>query len=195
MELEDPGLENRLVRLEPVGDEERHVIAQSGAIKAMWDWLPALPGRGTTFEAYFEHVMARAKLGEYVPLIAYRKSDNAFVGGACYVHPNRTHRSVRIGYLWIRPEHRGSRMFAAIQAALVCRAHAWRARRIVWTVDSQNLPLSSAIGRLGITCEGVLRSCERLNAGRWSDAIVYAAVRDEIPALKSRLNAMLAIAD
>lgn len=195
MDLSDPDLENDLVSLEILGPDRKGLVEKSGVIPAMWDWMPMLPKRGTSFNAYFEHTMCEAKAGRQVPFLAFRKSDNVFVGGAAFVSPSQTHRSVEIGYLWITPDMRGTHAFAAMQAALVRRAMEWRARRIVWKVDTENTAFMRSMDRMGVTREGVLRSYARLNAGRWSDMAIYAAVRDEIPFVLSRLESFLALAD
>ena len=195
MQLSDPGLENQWVRLDVFGAADREIIASSGAIKSMWEWMPRLPGRGTTFEAYYEFVMAETKAGRIIPMLAHRKIDNAFAGGVAYFHPNRTHRRVEIAFPWLMPDMRGSHLFSAIQHLLIQRARDWRALRISWTVDSRNGPLLTALERMGVPQEGVLRSYNRLNNGNWSDAVIHALVRDEIEEALARLEALLSALD
>ncbi|MEO0882058.1 MAG: GNAT family protein [Pseudomonadota bacterium] len=191
MELSAPDLENDHIRLEIFGESERDFIAKSGAIQDMWDWEPRIPGRGTTFDAYFDFMMTQVETGRVVPFLAYRKPDNAFAGGVSFYEPSRTHRRVKVASAWIVPEMRGTHIFTAMQAALIRRAHDWRARRMSWQVDTRNTPLRSALERLGIPSEGVLRSVARLNNGEWSDIVVHALVQDEIRDAADRLEAVL----
>ncbi|MEM9668941.1 MAG: GNAT family protein [Pseudomonadota bacterium] len=191
MELSDPGLENDHIRLEIFGEAARGFIGKSGAIQDMWDWEPRIPGRGTTYDAYFDYMMSQVDAGRLVPFLAYRKPDNAFAGGAAFMDPSRTHRRVNIASTWIVPEMRGTHVFKAMQAALIRRAFDWRARRISWHVDTRNLPLRGALEGLGVPSEGVLRSVARLNNGEWSDIVVHALVQDEIKEAADRLEAAL----
>ncbi|MEL7480618.1 MAG: GNAT family protein [Pseudomonadota bacterium] len=194
-ELTDPGFETDTLRFKLLAEDDKDTIIQSGAIRAMWDWLPALPGKGTSFDAYHAHTMAERKAGQFFPFVIFHKRDDSLVGGMCFLNPSRTHRRVTIGYLWIMPEHRGSGMFEMIQTGIIRRAYDWRAKRIVWPADTQNKALITALERMGVPREGVLRSFERLNTGRWSDVAIYAAVREEIPTILSQLEQQRALAD
>ncbi|MEM8635290.1 MAG: GNAT family protein [Pseudomonadota bacterium] len=191
MELSDPGLENEQIRLEIFGEAEKELIGASGAIQSLWDWMPRVPGRGTSYDSYFDYMMGEKASQRLIPFLAWRKSDNAFVGGTSFLDPNLTHRSVKIMNPWIMPEMRRSSMFTAMTAAMVRRASEWRARRVSWQVDTRNKPLRRALERMGIPQEGIMRSVARLNNGEWSDVVVYALVQDEIREAANRLESTL----
>ncbi|MEO1406715.1 MAG: GNAT family protein [Pseudomonadota bacterium] len=191
MELSDPGLENDHIRLEIFGEAEKDFIAQTGAIKSLWDWMPRLPGMGTSFDAYYDYMMAEVNVGRLVPFLAWRKSDDVFAGGVSFLEPSRTHRRVKIAYPWLVPEMRGTPMFTAMMAVLIRRASDWRARRVSWQVDTRNKPLRRALERMGIAEEGRLRSVARLNNGEWSDIAIHALVQDEIEQAAFRLETAL----
>ncbi|MEL7130216.1 MAG: GNAT family protein [Pseudomonadota bacterium] len=195
IELADPGLENEWVRLEVFGESEKDVIAQSGAIKAMWDWMPAVPGRGTSFDAQFQFVIDEQKAGRVIPFFAYRQSDDSFVGGVSFFQPSRTHRRVQISHTWLVPDLRGTHFFRAMQLALIHRAYAWRAKRISWEIDKNNTAMQRALEKMGVQSEGILRSASRMNDGRWADVAIYAAVREEIPALIGAIEQELCAMD
>ncbi len=195
MELGDLTFENDWVKLETIrpSDQTRDFIRASGAIEAMWEWLPRLPDRGTTFDAYYDHVMRRVKSGAMLPVFVKSKIDGSFAGGASFMRINRTHRSLQIGFVWMPPHLRGSPISLATQAAMLQGAIEWRARRVFWLVDVLNTRYSHFLEeKVGAKKEGVLESYARMNDGRWSTSAVYALVGDGIPKAVKRIEANLA---
>ena len=53
MDLTAPGLENDLIRLEPLTERFREDLRQSGAVEYMWLSMPAIQ-RGAGFDAYYD---------------------------------------------------------------------------------------------------------------------------------------------
>jgi len=195
MDLSSPGLQNALIRLEIFGEAEKDFIGSSGAIQSLWDWMPRVPGRGTSYDSYFDYMMGERDANRLVPFLAWRRSDDAFVGGASFYEPSLTHRRVKIMHPWIVPEMRRSPMFTAMMAAMIRRASDWRARRVSWQVDTRNKPLRRALERMGVQQEGILRSVARLNNGEWSDVAIHALVQDEIREAANRLETTLELVD
>ena len=196
MELRDQSFENRWVRLEPIAasTEVRDFVKASGAVEAMWKWLPRLPERGTTYEAYYEHVMAKANDGSMIPLFAHDKMTGAFAGGANFMDMSRTHRSARIGYMWVPPHLRGTSIALATQAAMIQGAINWRAKRVFWFVDVLNTRQVAFLeNKVGAQKEGVFESVARMNDGRWSDIAVYALVGDRLENAVEQIEARLEI--
>lgn len=194
MELGDQIFENEWVRLETVkpSPQTREFVKGSGAVEGMWEWLPRLPGRGTSYEAYYDHVMAQVKNGTMLPVFAHSKIDGSFAGGASFMRINRTHRSVQIDFVWL-PEHlRGSSMALAVQAAMIQGAIDWRAKRVFWLVDILNTRFANFVeNKIGAKKEGELECYARMNDGRWSTTVVYALVGDRLKACIPRIHAML----
>ena len=198
MELNASGLENDWVRLEPLqpSEEVRAFLKATGAVEAMWNWLPRIPGRGTTFDIYYDYVIANMKKGEMVPFLAYDAKTGDFVGGSNFLNPNRTHRNVQIGFIWTTPEARGSNITLAAQMAMIQRAVDWRAKRVYWFADLLNEPYMAFLeGKIGARKEGEMECVARMNDGRWADAAVYALVGDKLKEAPARLQAMLETMD
>lgn len=194
MELRDQSFENEWVRLDTLEPtpEMREFIKETGAVEAMWKWMPRLPNRGTTYNTYFEHVVAEAKSGKMLPLLAYSQDTGAFVGGTGFLRINRTHRSAQIDYVWTPPEVRGTSMALAIQAAMIQGAINWRAKRVYWLVDSLNTRYAKFISeKVGARKEGEFESYARMNDGRWSNMGVYALVGDRLTEAVARIKKTL----
>jgi N-acetyltransferase len=187
MKLDAPGLVVADVRLDLLSEAHRSALAESGAVEAMWDWMPVIP-TGTNFDAYFDHTLADAKDGRSIPFAVTRISDGAFAGVAAYLDISRTHRRLRIGYQWHPPDMRSGMVPAATALALISRAKACRIRRIEYLIDVENVPAIKSIERLGAEREGVLRSYMRAAKGTWASMALYSLVDTEIRAAMAELQ-------
>ena len=193
MKLDAPGLTVADVQLEPLSEAHRAPLAQSGAVEAMWQWMPVIP-TGTNFDAYFDHTLADAKDGRSIPFAITRLADGAFAGVAAYLEISRTHRRLRIGYQWHPEEMRSGVVPAATALALISRAKACRIRRIEYLIDEENIPAIKSVERLGAVREGLLRSHMRAAKGTWANMALYSLVNSEITAaiaaLQERVRAL-----
>lgn len=179
MKLDAPGLEVADVRLDLLTDAHRPALAASGAVEAMWQWMPVIP-TGTNFKAYFDHTLADATTGRSVPFAVTRISDGAFAGVAAYLDISRTHRRLRIGYQWHPEAMRSGVVPAATALALITRARLCRIRRIEFQIDEENLAATKSVERLGAAREGVMRSYMRAAKGTWANMALYSLVDMEI---------------
>tara|TARA_R110000803_G_scaffold36222_1_gene77862 strand:- start:121 stop:711 length:591 start_codon:yes stop_codon:yes gene_type:complete len=193
MRLVEPGLHNDVVRLDPLEESDRARLGGSGAISAMWQWLPVIPS-GTNFNAYFDLMLAMKEKGNIIPFSITRQSDGAFAGVIAYLDVSRTHRRVGIGYVWHPPEMRGTVVPVATQMAMIGRAFGARMRRIEFPIAATNERAISSLVRLGAQKEGVLRRYMRLADGSWADLAILSLVDSEIRAaidlLKDRVAEM-----
>jgi N-acetyltransferase len=187
MKLDAPGLVVGDVRLDLLTGDHRQALHDSGAVEAMWNWMPVI-ATGTNFSTYFNHTLAQAREGRTVPFAVIRISDGAFVGVAAYLDISRTHRRLRIGYQWHPEDLRSGVVPAATALALISRAKACRIRRIEFLIDEENIPASKAVERLGATQEGLLRGYMRAAKGTWANMAVYALVGREITTAIFRLQ-------
>ncbi|MFN7056518.1 GNAT family N-acetyltransferase [Hyphomonas sp.] len=179
MTLDGPGLAEAGVRLDFINERHRAVIAQSGATEAMWNWMPVMP-EGTSFNAYFDFILAEARAGRMVPFTIFRESDGAFAGVISYMNIFRTHRRLRIGYRW-HPEGMNTGLVpAAVSLAMIRRAHECRFQRLEFLVNVGNKGTIAAVESLGAQKEGVLRRFQRNASGLWGDVAIYSLVGTEI---------------
>ena len=195
MDLSAPGLENDLIRIEPLAERFREDLRNSGAIEYMWLSLPAIQ-RGAGFDSYFDHVLRQGEAGEVLGFALLDPNDNdRFVGVTALMYPNKMHRRVRLGYTWLEPHLRGRGVYAAIQKLLIQRALDWGAKRIEWFVEERNTRAVRAIESIGALKEGVLREYEKFADGEWVDVAVLSMLRDEAKAAVHRLDAIMAASE
>ncbi len=191
MDLDAPGLENQVVRLDVFGPEHWDHLRESGAIEDMWRWMPSIPG-GVNFDAYLRQTQKNRARGVTVPFAVFCQSEGRFAGVCEFGLVDELHRRVRISSCWHPPEKRGTLVFPATQCLLMKRALEWGARRIAWTVDARNIAALEAFERLGAQREGVLRAFMRMTDGSWADVQILSMLRDEAKAAVERLEAKFA---
>ncbi|MEM6535113.1 MAG: GNAT family protein [Pseudomonadota bacterium] len=179
VELTSPGLEDGMIKLEPLHEAHREPLRESGAVEFMWASMPAIR-RGAGFDVYFAHMLKQAATGETAPFaLVDPRGNDRFVGVTAFIAPDKTHRRVSIGYTWLDPMLRGAGVYKSIQRLMLERAIEWGARRISWSIESQNERGLNAIRGLGAVEEGTLRSYERFADGQWMDITILSMLRDE----------------
>ena len=191
MELDHPGLENEWVRLELFSPDHRQTLYDSGAVDAMWKWMPMI-SKGTNFDSYFDHALIQLKRGAMIPFAIYDQETDVFLGVVSFLAPNRTHRRLQITHIWLVPEARGKGTFIAVQALMIQRALDWGARRIVWLADERNQIAISAFRKLGAQEEGLAREYQRMADGHWANMMVFSMLRAEAKDSVTRLTERLA---
>ncbi|KJS24258.1 MAG: hypothetical protein VR75_16600 [Hyphomonadaceae bacterium BRH_c29] len=187
MKLDDPGLENELVRLQVLTEADRDVLAATTAVEDMWQWMPVI-ATGTNFQSYFDHTLELKQTGDYIPLTIWRKSDDAFAGVVAYADISRTHRRLRMASFWIVPEMRGTVIVPAAQLAVIERAVDSRMRRLEILTPDTNERSVRSIERFGAKREGTLRSYLRIANGSWADMAIMSLVGEEANAAISLLR-------
>ena len=187
MDLSAPGLENPMLRLEPIDDRHRSLIFESEIEKSVWKWMPALPG-GTSLKNYFDAIIAMQKSGQSATFILFRQADNAFAGVTGFTDINKIHRRVRNALAWHPPEMATIDLYQAGQLAMIERAHDWRAKRLEWQVNPENDFMTSMVATLQPTREATFRKFERTADGVWVDKVVFAFTRTEMAEAIVRLK-------
>ena len=187
MKLEDPDLANAHVRLEPLVEEDRELLANAGAISAMWAWMPVI-GTGTNYDAYFDNILYRVKTKDMLAYKVINLADQSFAGVVSFDAVSRTHRRLRIGYPWHPESLRGSIVPLATQLVLLKRAREARFRRIEYLITDNNTRAVAFAEKLGASMEGTLRNYFRLTGGGWANMVVLSLIDAEIDGAISLLN-------
>ena len=187
MKLDAPGLETRLIRLEPLAERHREELLSNEVQAELWRLMPTIPA-GNTRTVYFDHVLRMPALGTGQGYAVILQETGALIGFAAFLAPNRPHRRLRIGYIWLDTAWRGQATSIHIQYLLLRRAVQWRARRVEWMMSTRSERSAQLLDRWGVQREGILREHSRMADGSWSDVIVFSLVGDEIRAMVSRLE-------
>ena len=186
-----PVLEGRLVRLEPL--ERRHAegLWEASRDPRTWRWLsipqPATPA---DFDAWVEQALGASAAGAEIPLVTL--CHDRVVGSTRFLALRPEHRSVEIGWTWLRPVAWGTGV--NVEAKLLMLRHAfeaWSCRRVELKTDARNDRSRGAMEAMGATFEGVNRKHTLVRGGENRDSAWYSVLDEEWPAVERGLSGRL----
>ncbi len=191
MQITTEVLENRFVRLEPMGDQHKDALrAACEADQDIWTRLYPFSWAGEHFEptwARFADQIAQRLTIAYAVVV-----DGACQGLTCFLAPDAANATVEIGGTYYAPDHRGGAVNPAAKRLMMGHAFACGARRVVYRVDALNARSRAAVTKLGAVQEGILRQDRVTWTGRLRDTVIFSVLADEWPAVRDRLDARLA---
>ena len=186
-----PVLEGRLVRLELL--ERRHAegLWEASRDPRTWRWLsipqPATPA---DFDAWVEQALGASAAGAEIPLVTL--CHDRVVGSTRFLALRPEHRSVEIGWTWLRPDAWGTGV--NVEAKLLMLRHAfeaWSCRRVELKTDARNDRSRGAMEAMGATFEGVHRKHMLVRGGENRDSAWYSVLDDEWERVRTGLTARL----
>jgi RimJ/RimL family protein N-acetyltransferase len=188
-------LTGRHVRLEPLTlahapDLLAAVLPDTG----IWQWLPVEPPTTLpTMAEYIQAALDAQRDGSTLAFAQISQASGRAVGSTRYLNISRRDRGLEIGWTWLgKPWQRTS---INTEAKYLLLRHAFEdlgAVRLQLKTDLRNIQSQTAIARLGAVREGVLRKHMLVRAGHIRDTVMFSILDDEWPAVKARLETMLA---
>jgi RimJ/RimL family protein N-acetyltransferase len=199
-------LEGTHVRLEPLDLHHADALAAAAAVEpSLYQWS-AVPQGELAMARYIETALAWREAGTAVPFAIVRQSDETVIGSTRYFdmerwawpegharHGSNVADACEIGYTWLTIS--AIRTAVNTEAKLLMLAHAfesWRMLRVCLHTDGRNQRSRAAIERIGGQFEGILRSHRMAVDHTPRDSARYSIVAEEWPALKPRLEALIA---
>ena len=187
-------LEGRTVRLEPL-DIERHwdgllAIAMEASL---WRYTTAKIRTQGDLRRYLDVALDEQSRGRSLPFATVHRESGRVAGCTRFGNIERTHRRVEIGWTWIGVEFQ--RTAVNTEAKYLMLRHAfesWGFRRVEFKTSSINDKSKTAMRRLGLVEEGTMRKHMLNDDGGSRDTTYFSVVDDEWPAMKARLEGMLA---
>lgn len=194
MEIIPVILEGRHVRLEPLSAAHEESLVAAAGDGELWNsTVTTVPSRAT-MAAYIAATLDEQAAGHELPFVIIRKSLNQVVGCTRFVHIERKHRRVEIGYTWLAAS--AQRTAVNTEAKLLLLTHAfehWQCIRVEFSTNVLNHQSRTAILRLGAKPEGVIRNHMIMPDGRYRDSIYFSIIEAEWPEVKARLGARLGL--
>jgi len=187
-------LEGRFVRLEPL-DIERHwdgLLAIAMDV-SLWRFTTAKLRTQGDLRRYLDVALDEQNRGRAIPFATIHRESGRVAGCTRFGNLERTHRRVEIGWTWVSPEFQ--RTAVNTEAKYLMFRHAfevWGFRRVELKTSSINEKSKAAMRRLGLVEEGTMRKHMLNEDGGSRDTTYFSVVDDEWPAMKTRLEAMLA---
>lgn len=188
-------LAGRLVRLEPLTPGHAHGLFEAlTAGPSVWRWLTMPPPESVAgMGALIADDLAQQARGELVPFAQVEQATGRAAGHTTYMNISRRDRGLEIGGTWLgRPWHRTG---LNTEAKFLLLRHAFEelgAVRVQLKTDSRNVQSQTAIARLGAVREGLLRKHMLSQHGVIRDSVMFSVTDEEWPAMKARLEGLLA---
>jgi RimJ/RimL family protein N-acetyltransferase len=194
MQLVPVTLRGQQVRLEPLAAGHIDGLIRNAADAAVWEHIAMDPLR--TPELAMAYVVATQRelaAGRALTFAVVRTDTGEAVGTTTYFDVSVADRRLEIGSTWLGREC--WRTAINTESKLLLLTHAFEVLgclRVQLKTDIRNVRSQSAIARLGATREGVLRAHMRRRDGTQRDTVMFSIIATEWPAVKTRLQGLLA---
>ncbi|TAM91833.1 N-acetyltransferase [bacterium] len=189
--------EGRHVQLEPLDLAHAPELFEAGREEEIWLYMPIAPFRALDDATTFvEQAQAAARTGTQIPFAIIDRASNRAVGSTRYLDILRPDRGLEIGWTWLGASARRTAINTECKYLLL--RHAFEAQgaiRVQLKTDARNLRSQRAIERIGGVREGVLRKHTIRPYDHFvRDTVMYSILDEEWPAVKTRLEGLLATA-
>jgi RimJ/RimL family protein N-acetyltransferase len=193
MPVERVALQGRRVMLEPLS--VGHLAGLASAIRDgnLWEIPTTAVPDPSDLTPFLSRADARYAAHLELAFATVDVASATIVGSTRFMNINREHRRVEIGFTFIAQAWQ--RTYVNTEAKYLMLRHAfevWGCNRVEFITDVLNEKSRTAIRRLGAQEEGVLRKHMIMRDGRQRDSVIHSVVSLEWPAVKSRLQSMLA---
>jgi N-acetyltransferase len=186
-------LTGRHVRMEPLEDRHLDELARVAFDDAIWRWTISGPIDDAGLRAWFDQARANAEATTEVPFATIDLASDRAIGSSRFMTIAPEHRRLEIGWTWIGTGFQ--RSGANREAKLLQLSHAFEtlgAQRVEFKTHARNVQSRTALLGIGATFEGVLRHHTIMPDGSNRDSAFYGVIAPEWPAVKARLEGLLA---
>ncbi len=194
MRVEPVTLTGRFVRIEPLSEEHVPGLTAIGLEEDIWRYMPYGQMRDEEdIRRWVRHMLALRAAGTDMPFAVIDLASGCAAGCTRYLEIRPAHRGLEIGGTWYGAGYRRTRVNTESKYLLM--EHAFeqlKCIRVQIKTDSRNERSQRAIERLGAVREGTLRNHMVLPDGHVRHSIYYSILDTEWPAVKARLQEMLA---
>jgi RimJ/RimL family protein N-acetyltransferase len=190
MQLEPVTLENRWVRLEPMGEAHKAQFrATCDADPEVFEALYPYALHGEHFEPAWTRIFGLPPTQRINFAVVVK---GRCVGTTSYGRLEPQNATLEIGGTYYHPDFRGGATNPAAKRLLLDEAFARGARRVSFRVDAINARSRAAMLKLGAVEEGILRQDVTTWTGRIRDTVMFSILASEWPAVRDRLDQRLA---
>jgi N-acetyltransferase len=185
-----PTLAGRIVRLEPLSEWHGDDLYEASRDPRIWRWLPILePQTREAWQGWLDDALARTAAGLELAFATVLCESGRAVGSTRYLALRPEHRSLEIGWTWLRPEVWGTG--ANTEAKLLQLQYAFEVlgcRRVEFKTDALNERARPALAALPSQFEGIHRNHMLVRDGQNRDSAWFSVIDDEWPEVRSALR-------
>jgi RimJ/RimL family protein N-acetyltransferase len=186
-------LEGERVRLEPLSRTHLEGLAEVALEPAIWRWTVARPTDLGGLAAWLDAAVANAAAGAEMPFATVERASGRPIGSTRFMSIVPEHLRLEIGWTWLGRDWQGTG--ANREAKYLQLRHAFEtlgANRVEFKTDAMNERANPALLGIGATFEGTFRDHMVMPDGRLRSSNYYSVIRPEWPAVKSRLETLMA---
>jgi RimJ/RimL family protein N-acetyltransferase len=186
-------LTGRRIRMEPLATTHLDDLARVAHDDRIWRWTIARPIDDATLRAWLETALTNAEARVEVPFATVDVASGRAIGSSRFMTIVPEHRRLEIGWTWVGTAWQ--RTGANREAKLLQLTHAFEtlgAERVEFKTHARNVASRTALLGIGATFEGVLRHHTIMPDGSNRDSAFYGIIAGEWPAVKARLDGLLA---
>ena len=194
MQIQPVTLEGGHVRLEPL-DLSRHWdgLKAIGLAPELWRFTAAKVENEAHLRRYFEKALEDQANGTTIVFTTVQSASGRVAGSTRFGNIVREHKRAEIGWTWLGTEFQ--RTVLNTEAKYLMLRHAfesWGMMRVELKTSSTNQKSQTAMRRLGLIEEGTFRKWMFNEDGTIRDTVWFSCTDDEWPAMKARIEGMLA---
>jgi N-acetyltransferase len=196
MKLEPVTLEGRHVRLVPMAPEHVPALWEAANEPEIWRLTVSQVHNEVDMRRYVDDALRQQAEGTALPFVTTEAATGRVIGSTRLANADLAHRRVEIGWTWIAAPWQ--RTAVNTEAKYLMLRHAFEALgmlRVEFKTDALNERSRRAILRIGAREEGILRKHQITEGGRNRDSVYFSVIDDEWPAVRARLEQMLARPD
>jgi RimJ/RimL family protein N-acetyltransferase len=186
-------LEGNWSRLEPLGEQHVDDLVVAADEDEIWTWMPIRLKTADEIRAWMVSAHANQAKGTALPFAIIDRATGKAVGSTRYMDIQPANRGLEIGWTWLAKQVRRTPVNTECKYLLL--RHAFEdqdAIRVQLKTNARNERSRTAILRIGAQFEGILRQHVILPDGSYRDSAYYSIIDTEWPAVKERLERMLA---
>jgi RimJ/RimL family protein N-acetyltransferase len=193
MKLEPVTLQGRHVRLVPMTPEHVSALWEAARHPELWRLGMSRMDSEDDMRRYVAAALQAQSAGTALPFVTTEAATGKVIGSTRFGNAEPAHRRVEIGWTWITPAWQ--RTGVNTEAKYLMLRHAFESLgcvRVELKTDVLNDRSRNAMLRIGAREEGILRKHQITELGRIRDSIFFSVVDDEWPAVRARLEEMMA---
>jgi RimJ/RimL family protein N-acetyltransferase len=194
MDISPITLTGRFVRLEPLSEAHVPGLAAVGLDEDVWRYMRYGDMRSEDdMRGWVRYILAGQAAGTDLPFAVIHLATGRVAGATRFMEIRPQHRGLEIGGSWYGSEFRRTAVNTECKYLLL--KHAFEVLgviRVQFKADARNERSLRAIERIGAVREGVLRNHMILSDGFVRDSVYFSILDREWPAVKTRLEGMLA---
>ncbi len=178
-------LENSRVRLRPLELTDFEALKAVAMDAELWQYTLTRADDAVSLADYLRQAVEAREQSLRYPFAIIDRETGALAGSTSYYNVAEADQRLSIGYTWVGTKFQRSGLNRACKHLLLSYAFdSLNCERVELETDARNQKSRTAMGRMGATEEGTLRSHRLTQGGLRRDTVIFSVIRPEWPALR-----------